>query len=592
MNRDRTIPRADTGGASTFKLYSDGVQVSGTYEVISIMVNWGANMVGSAEIMIRDGDPAAEDFVISNGEEFAPGKRIRVDTGYDAEEDTVFEGIVVRHCVQSFMHKPSMLKIECKHDATKLTIGRNSKYYYDKLDSEIIEEIAGAKGLNTEVEGTTVQQAEVVQYYSTDWDFIVSRAESNGKLVYTENDKLIVKAPELTPGREPVLSLRYGGNIIDFEAEIDSRYQYPEVETLSWDSSQQAVVEITSQDPSRILHQDTDPDELAGVIGLDKLPLRHAGQIKDLELQAWADAQMLKSRLAKVRGSVSFEGYAQMNDGSKVLKPGELIELAGVGERFNGLAFVSSVRQEVTRNAWRTHVEFGFHQERFSERHDHIVDIKANGLLPAINGLQIGLVTKLEEDPDGEFRVQVRIPMIDPDEEGVWARIATLDAGDNRGSFFRPEIGDEVILGFLNDDPRDPIILGMVHSSAKASPIEPTDDNHEKGYVSREQVKWIINDEKKSIVVETPGGKILTMDDDAAIVQMEDENGNKILMDADGITIDTPGTLNLKAGGDINAEGVNINNTASVQFKAEGASGAELSSGGQAVLKGAMVMIN
>lgn len=37
---------------------------------------------------------------------------------------------------------------------------------------------------------------------------------------------------------------------------------------------------------------------------------------------------------------------------------------------------------------------------------------------------------------------------------------------------FLPEVEDEVIVGFLNDDPRDPIIQGMVHSSVKAVPIK------------------------------------------------------------------------------------------------------------------------
>ena len=39
------------------------------------------------------------------------------------------------------------------------------------------------------------------------------------------------------------------------------------------------------------------------------------------------------------------------------------------------------------------------------------------------------------------------------DEQGVWARVATLDAGNDRGTFFRPEVDDEVVLGFFHDDP-------------------------------------------------------------------------------------------------------------------------------------------
>src|SRR5262249_45228899 len=150
------------------------------------------------------------------------------------------------------------------------------------------------------------------------------------------------------------------------------------------------------------------------------------------------------------------------------------------------------------------------------------------GMLPAINGLQIGIVTQLENDPDGEDRIQVRLPMITTDDQGVWSRVASLDAGNNRGFFFRPEIDDEVIVGFLNDDPRDPIILGMLNSSAKPAPLQAANDNNIKAYVSRSALKMTYDDDKKSIKLETPGGRSIFMDDDSKVIQLEDGNGNKI----------------------------------------------------------------
>jgi uncharacterized protein involved in type VI secretion and phage assembly len=48
-------------------------------------------------------------------------------------------------------------------------------------------------------------------------------------------------------------------------------------------------------------------------------------------------------------------------------------------------------------------------------------------------------VTKLEADPDGEDRIQVRLPILDAQADGIWARVSSLDAGENRGFFFRPE---------------------------------------------------------------------------------------------------------------------------------------------------------
>ena len=219
-------------------------------------------------------------------------------------------------------------------------------------------------------------------------------------------------------------------------------------------------------------------------------------------------------------------------------------------------------------------------------------DKQAASLLPGINGLQIGVVSQLENDPDGEDRILVKIPVINADDEGIWCRTALLDAGDNRGTFFRPEIGDEVIVGFINDDPRDGVVLGALHSSAKPAPVSATDDNHIKGIYTRSEMKLEFDDDKSSITLETPGGNKVLIDDDSGTIVLEDLNGNKIEMSSDGIVIESAAALELKATTDFKVEGVNLTQKAQASFKAEGSAGAEISSSGQTVVKGSIVMIN
>lgn len=216
-----------------------------------------------------------------------------------------------------------------------------------------------------------------------------------------------------------------------------------------------------------------------------------------------------------------------------------------------------------------------------------------NALIPAIQGLHIGIVTQLQDDPAGEDRIKVRMPVISTEEEGIWARIATLDAGENRGTFFRPEIGDEVIVGFLDNDPRHPVVLGMCNSSAKPAPLQAKDDNPEKGYVSRSEIKLLFDDEKKTLLLQTPGGnKILLTDEDQGI-QLEDQNGNKIVLDSNGIKIESAKELTLKAAQALKVEGLSVDVKAQTGFKADGGGGCELSAGnGSTVVKGGIVRIN
>ncbi len=576
------IPTPAPADRPSFKIKADRSQISDEYQVQGIVVNRSYNRVASAELLILDGDPSSQDFKASNAEEFKPGVEIEVLAGYHGDESSIFKGIVIRHAIRVYKSRPSVLRIECRDKAVKMTVGRKSSYFYDMKDSEIMEELAGNAGLQPSIEATDVSHPHMVQFYATDWDFMLTRAEANGKLVVTQDGELIVGKPDASG--EPILSLSYGGNLLDFEAVSDARDQYSAVQSFAWDAANQEMFEIDGVDPAATTPGNLDSNNLASVVGLDTLQLKHAGQVKDDELQAWADGEWMRSSYAKVRGRVKIQGIAAVT-------PGDVVELSGVGDRFNGKALVSGVHHEINSKNWETDIAIGLSPDCFGGAKKDVVEAKANGLLPGLSGLQIGLVTSLE-DPDGENRIQVRIPMIDPSEEGIWSRVSTLDAGENRGSFFLPEVGDEVLLGFLNDDPRNPVVLGMMNSSAKPAPLDASDDNHEKGFVSRSEMKLVFNDDVNTITIETPNGnKVLLSEEDGGIT-LSDENNNTLVLNADGITLDSPADINIKAAGDVNIEGANITIAASAQFKGEGGSSAEISSGGSTVVKGSIVQIN
>jgi uncharacterized protein involved in type VI secretion and phage assembly len=277
--------------------------------------------------------------------------------------------------------------------------------------------------------------------------------------------------------------------------------------------------------------------------------------------------------------------------GIPAVKPNTTLKLEGVGDRFNGNVYVSAIRHQIAEGNWTVDAQFGIDPNWFSETVE-INDQPAAGLLAAVQGLQIGIVTQLENDPDGENRILVRLPIISGDEQGIWARVSTLDAGSDRGSFFLPEIDDEVIVGFINGDPDHPVILGMMNSSAKPAPLTAADANHEKGFTTRSKMKFIFNDDKKSVVLETPAGKKITVDEDAGIIQIEDDFSNKITMDSAGIALESPKDITIKATGDVKIDGMNVTITANAQFKASGSAGAELSTGAIAKIQGSMVQIN
>ena len=581
MPETRVIPTARSADLVTFKILVEGEELSSTYQVLSIAVQKEINRIPWAKIVLLDGDPAQQDFVLSNENFFVPGKEIEIKAGYHNEDETIFKGIVIRHNLKIRSDK-AQLEIECKDKAVKLSIGRKSKYFYDSKDSDILEEIIGAHGLEADVDATGVDYPEMVQYRVSDWDFCVTRAQANGKVCVVDDGKFSVLTPDYEQSEK--MTLVYGATILDFDAEMDARNQFANVTSFGWDVANQEVIEKEANNADVQLNGNISASELASVIELDKLELRDGSASTDAGLQDWANAKKLFNQLSKIRGRVRFQGVADV-------KPNTTLALSGVGDRFNGKVYVSGVRHQVSEGNWTTDAQFGIDPLWFSETVD-INEMPAAGLLGAVSGLHVAKVTQIHDDPNGEYRVKVRMPIINKDEQGVWARVATLDAGDNRGSFFRPELDDEVIVGFLNDDPNDPVILGMLNSSALPAPLEPEEPNNEKGFITRSELKFLFNDEKKSIVLETPGGKIITVDDDSGTIKIEDESGNVSTFDSSGITLESSGDISIKATGDVNIEGTNVSITANAEFKAEGAAGSELASSAITKVSGSLVQIN
>jgi uncharacterized protein involved in type VI secretion and phage assembly len=216
----------------------------------------------------------------------------------------------------------------------------------------------------------------------------------------------------------------------------------------------------------------------------------------------------------------------------------------------------------------------------------------AGGTIPPVQGLQIGIVAALEGDPAGEDRIQIRLPTITETDGLVWARQSLLDAGDGRGTSFRPEVGDEVVVGFLDADPRYPVILGALNSSAKPNPLTGADDNHEKAIVTRSGMRIHWNDDKIIATIDTPAGNKIVLSEDETSILLEDQNGNKVELSADGIALESAKDITLTASGDVKIKGTNVELTADASFKAKGSSGAEVNSSGTTVVKGSLVQIN
>jgi Rhs element Vgr protein len=581
MSDASVIPTPATPDVCSISLLIDGEEISTAFHVLSASVSQELNRIPSASVQLRDGEASHQTFPVSDTEHFVPGKAIEIRLGYRGDTETVFKGLVVTHRIR-VRKSGSLLSLECRDEAVRMTRGRKSRIHLDTTDGDLIDTLIGDHGLKRDVASTKPSLREVVQYDATDWDFVVCRAEANGHVVAVRDGQVTVRPP--ATDASPVVAAQFGATVLELDAEIDARHQVPGVTATTWNATDQERIEVEGSEPSLPDSGNLSPTELADVLGGDPTVLRHGGGLGDPELQALADAHLLRDRLAKVRGRVRFQGFGGV-------RAGDVIEVNGIGERFAGPQLVSGVRHTFANGNWETDVGFGLKPETLLETFP-VTSLPAAGLLPSVNGLQVGVVVALEGDPDGEDRIQLRLPLVSTGDDGVWARVATLDAGAERGTFFRPEIDDEVVVGFLDGDPRHPVVLGQVHSSAKPAPVSGADDNHVKGYVSRSKLKLTFDDDGKVASLETPAGNRLTLSEADKAATLEDQNGSSITLGGDGITLESSKDIVLKASGDITFEGANVGASAQARFTAQGQGGVEISSSGTTVVKGSLVQIN
>lgn len=538
----------------TVTILSSGLAMDTTYQILSLDIAKETSRIPWAQIVLIDGDAAQQNFAISDTEFFMPGKEIEIKLRYEDEpgqEATVFRGIVLGHRVEAGPDG-SLLTVDLKDAAVKLTRLRKSAVYRDQTDDKVIGSLIANAGLKKgKLTATNVTHKELVQYYCSDWDFMLSRAEANGLLVVANDGHISLE--DIAIGGMAKHAVTYGDNMLSFEIEADAEHQYGSVDSIAWDVKKQKLTAAVKAKEFSLAQGNLKAKSMAATMGADKALLVSPIPLGAQELHAWSDGVMARSRMAMIRGRVAVRGIPN-------IALMDVVEIKGVGKRFNGETVVTGFRHRVEGGSWQTDFQFGMPPERFAERPD-IVDVPAAGLLPAVNGLQVGIVDKFEEDPDKEFRVKVNLPSIDASKGVVWARLASPDAGKGHGYFFRPEPGDEVVVGFFNDDPRHAVILGAMYGSKNTPPKDVsklTKDNFKKSIVTKKGTTIEFDDEKVTVFIQTPGKNKILLDDDKKAVVLSDQHGNIVTMDDKGIVIKSAKDFKIDASGNVEIKGAKV----------------------------------
>jgi phage protein D len=411
----------------------------------------------------------------------------------------------------------------------RLHQGRQIRSFLQVTDDELAQRIAEEVGLQADVFPTNQMHEQVIQSYQTNMEFLQERAWRLGYRLTVEGETLYFGPPAANE-TDRLPCLRWGLNLINFQASLTTIQQVDEVVVRGWDPmSKQPIVgragksELTPQVKGQTQAE-------RGFKGSNQVmvsyPVRSQAEADSLA-QAWRD---------EIGGDlIRAEGVCL---GDPEVQAGRVVEIAGVGEQFNGRYVVTSAVHSYSGEAG--------YQTSFSVggcRADTLTSLLAgSGQQNPIQGVVVGLVTNIN-DPAGLGRVKVNYPGLDDIDESPWMRIAGPMAGEGRGFFCLPEISDEVLVAFEQGDIHRPYLVGMLWNGPDRPPRTNQAVVGRDGRVNQRLIR-------------SRSGHEILLDDTAGREQVvvSDQSGNRIVLAGGEMRIKVEGDLIIKASGRITLE--------------------------------------
>jgi uncharacterized protein involved in type VI secretion and phage assembly len=197
----------------------------------------------------------------------------------------------------------------------------------------------------------------------------------------------------------------------------------------------------------------------------------------------------------------------------------------------------------------------------------HVNGLREHAGAEALHGTYLATVVSVQ-DPENLARVQVRVLNFDgvaDQDAAIWARVALPFAGDNRGAFMLPDVGDEVLVAFVNGDSRFPVVVGGLWNGATGIPETLDGDRVDRWTITGKAGTRIAIEEKNSgqptIVLTTPAGVTAKFSDEGAgKIELSIPGGNQITIDSSGISVQSSSKVSVQASQtEVNSGQVTVN---------------------------------
>ncbi|UJP41050.1 phage baseplate assembly protein V [Cellulomonas palmilytica] len=560
-----------------------------TDQLESLRVERALRTIGRAWLRFTDSA-----YALAGSSTFAIGEAVEISsvTTQGLASTTLLTGTVT--AVESALTERGELQLTVTVDDFGVGLTRSAEVttFHEMSYTQVVAQLVGDAGLTAEVaELPTAPVAfalrsdtalatidDIAVRYGCDWV-----VEGQALHVWSASSGSLGTSDDLTAG---VNLLAFAvRQVTDATTEVTVR---------GWDPKAQEAVTASAQTPSpRAGRQPQNSD--ATFTRTDA----HAST------SSQEDAQAVATGLAARTGRIVARGRCLYQP---TLRPGTTVSVAGMGPN-SGAYYVREVTHTVDRAGSTTAFVAG---DRDPVRLVAAPPTSAASTFRR-GGLVVGVVDNVK-DPDALGRVSVSLSTASDQAKSAWARVTQPGAGSGRGHLFLPHVGDEVLVGFENDDPNRPVVIGGLYGT-KAAPHRAAIG--EDGAVVAQAIKTrtghVIelsegtSDAEQHILLSLASGARLRVGKDAVVLEAPDgvpltlnAGQSSLAFDGNGKVTLTGTTLELKA-----RSKVDVSSSADVAVKAgtglalqgmtatfKGTASTVVESGAVAEVKGTMVKIN
>ncbi len=511
--------------------------------------------------------------------------------------ENTFKGIVTDIRISNSLHSPGDLIVSGYSTTILLENGETNASYLNVPLSQIVSKTAaGASGLTVKANPAKKSSLPyVVQYRESNFAFLRRLAAEYGEHFYYDGIALAFGKPS----GAPTVELKYPNDISNLSLQM--RLAPVTFEQLSHLSKEDKVVNASSGS-----------EEVSGLDAYGKFAL-----------SASASAFSVKSSTLSKR---KFLDQKEMNEAVKTAKSTRAADLVVL----QATTDAPSVKVGATIHVTALDKDYGkflvtsvhHHTDGMGNYHNEVEGVPAMlAVLPnphyhkPIAEAQIGIVAD-NKDPDNRGRVKVKLHWQKDNQTTPFVRVLTPNGGSNgkkitRGHFFTPEVGDHVMVGFAQNDPDRPFVIGALQHG-KAINSSPNNDNHYKSISTRSGnlIHFLDKDKEKEqeIHIETTDKNFIT-------INVKNGDGTIKIFSSKAIEVNSKETIVVKSGKSIDVQGdktihvksenITIEATDSIVMKAnkkiemkamdvqiEGSKGFEAKGGANAKLEGAQTEVS